>query len=220
VRQLVVNQYQCQDNSHLMQKSFRPPNIAKWIFHRRVWGFSVPKKVYLTFDDGPTPELTRWILDTLKEKNVKATFFCVGENAVSHPNLMQEIKADGHAVGNHTMRHEKGISVSKSTYLQSISEAAEVIDSKLFRPPYGRMPARFSKKIEKNFKIVMWTWLSYDYDKNVPLDYILLKAKSIREGDILVLHDNVKTEDRLKILLPQLIDLIQAKGLEFDVISA
>ena len=202
-----------------MIKVFKTPFFYRWIFHRRVWGFLDKKAVYLTFDDGPTEELTQWILNFLKEQNIKATFFCVGSNAKKLPVLINQIKSEGHALGNHTMRHEKGIKVSKKDYLQSIKETSEHIDSNLFRPPYGRMPVSFSKAIQKDYKIIMWSWLSYDYDKTVTIDKILRKAKQqIRGGDILVLHDNLKVEDRLKMLLPELVNIIHEKGLEFKAL--
>lgn len=203
-----------------MIKYFRTPSIFKWIFHRRVWGFSFSENVYLTFDDGPTNGLTKWILDFLESENVKATFFCVGGNAVKHPDLLKTILEQGHALGNHTMRHEKGTELSQTEYLKSIAEAGKVISSKLFRAPYGRLPMRYCKEIRKEYTIVMWTWLSYDYDAKVPVDKILKKAQKIKGGDIIVLHDNYKSADRLKEILPELIKLIKAKGLQFDIISA
>ncbi|NRA12785.1 MAG: polysaccharide deacetylase family protein [Crocinitomicaceae bacterium] len=202
-----------------MIKYFKTPNIFKWIFHRRVWGFSSSDKVFLTFDDGPTSDLTPWILDFLDSQNVKATFFCVGANVVKHPNLLTTIQERGHAVGNHTMRHEKGTDVSKRDYMKSIKEASGVISSNLFRPPYGRLPIRYSKGIRANHKIIMWSWLSYDYDASVPIDLVLKKAEKIKGGDIIVVHDNVKSTERLKDILPELVRIIKSKGLEFDIIS-
>jgi peptidoglycan/xylan/chitin deacetylase (PgdA/CDA1 family) len=204
-----------------MIRIFKTPLLARWIFPRRVWGFSSSDTVYLTFDDGPTEEMTQWILSTLDEKEVKATFFCVGANAEKFPELVAEIGAKGHAVGNHTMRHEKGTSVSEDTYQKSIEEAARHIPSRLFRPPYGRLPRKFDAKIHPEYKIIMWSWLSYDFDTSIPVETILQKAgKQIRPGDILVLHDNEKVEERVKMLLPQLIDSVHERGLKFGVISA
>lgn len=203
-----------------MIKYFKTPFFFKWIFHRRVWGFSSSDKVYLTFDDGPTSDLTQWILDVLESENVKASFFCVGANAKKHPDLVKSIIDNGHAVGNHTMRHEKGTKTSKSGYLKSIEEAGEFIPSKLFRPPYGRLPMRYCKEIRKDYKIVMWTWLSYDYDVSVSIEKILKKAKKIKGGDILVVHDNLKSQERLKVILPELIQIVKSKGLQFEVISS
>lgn len=202
-------------------KLFRTPIYFPWFFPRRRWGFSSDSNsVFLTFDDGPTSELTGWILDFLREKDVKATFFCVGENAKAHPELMNRMVDEGHAIGNHTMQHEKGTKVSKADYLNSIEEASQYIDSTLFRPPYGRLPMTFGRDICRDYTIVMWSWLSYDYDPSVPIEKVLDQADRIKAGDVLVVHDNVKVQDRIKVLLPALIDKIREKELNFAVISA
>ncbi len=202
-------------------KIFRTPIYFRWIFPRRKWGFSASKNcVYLTFDDGPTPKLSPWILDLLKQEKIPATFFCVGANAEAHPELVQRTLAEGHSIGNHTMRHEKGTKVSKNAYLASIDEASHFIPSKLFRPPYGRLPMIYGRNIRKKYTIVMWTWLSYDYDPSVSVSEILARAQRIKAGDILVLHDNEKVAERLQELLPKLIVCIREKGLKFAAISA
>ena len=198
---------------------FKTPFIFRWIFPRKIWGVSSSQRVYLTFDDGPTEELTPWILNELKKENIKATFFCVGENAKSNPGLMHEMRAAGHVIANHTMRHENGNKVSKQAYLKSIEDAEPYTSSTLFRPPYGRLPFSFVKPIRKKYEIVMWSWLSYDYDHSVSVDKILIEAQKIKAGDILVLHDNAKVEERIKVLLPKLIQLLKAKGFTFDVIT-
>jgi peptidoglycan/xylan/chitin deacetylase (PgdA/CDA1 family) len=201
-------------------KQFRTPYFFRWIFYRRIWGFSRSNgSVYLTFDDGPTPECTEWILQLLSEKNIKATFFCVGTNVKMHPELLDQMRSQGHVIGNHTMRHEKGTQTDKATYLQSIEEASEYIDSKLFRPPYGRIPMSYTKEVRKKYQIVMWTWLSYDYHNEVSAADILKRAETIKAGDILVLHDNCKSFEKLKEVLPDLLELIRAKGLKFAPIS-
>lgn len=202
-------------------KIFRTPIYFPWFFPRRKWGFSSnSNSVYLTFDDGPTPELTSWILNFLKKEEVKATFFCVGSNAKTYPKLMERIVGDGHGVGNHTMRHEKGTKVSRRKYLESIDEASEHIDSTLFRPPYGRLPMIYGRAIRKKYTIVMWSWLSYDYDKSVPVTKIIEEAYRIKSGDVLVVHDNEKVMERIKVLLPRLVQIVREKELNFAVISS
>ena len=202
-------------------KIFRTPIYFSWFFPRRKWGFSSDENsVYLTFDDGPTPELTSWILNFLKKEEVKATFFCVGSNAKTYPELMERIVDDGHGVGNHTMRHEKGTKVSRSKYLESIDEASEYIDSALFRPPYGRLPMIYGRAIRKKYTIVMWSWLSYDYDKSVPITKVIEEAYRIKSGDVLVVHDNEKVMERIKVLLPRLVQIVREKELNFAVISS
>jgi len=202
-----------------MATFFRTPRLFRWIFHRRIWGFSDSKNVFLTFDDGPTEEILPWILDFLKKEQIKATFFCVGENAKNHPELMKRIKMDGHSIGNHTMRHEKGNNTAKKDYLNSIDEAKAYTSSTLFRPPYGRMPVHYFKNIGESYKIIMWSWLSYDYNEKIPVSRILKKAENIKGGDVLVLHDNVKVNERLKEILPPLVNIIREKGLEFAKID-
>ena len=176
--------------------------------------------VYLTFDDGPVPEATPWILELLKEKGMKATFFCVGDNVRKHPEIFEQILSEGHAVGNHTMRHEKGVVTEESSYLDSVDEASKYIESKLFRPPYGRMTWKQSRVLRKKFRIIMWTWLSYDFDQNVPTQRIVQKAKKeIKSGDIVVFHDNMKSFDRLKKILPDVLSDLERKGLKALPIS-
>lgn len=200
---------------------FKTPQFFKWLFPRRMWGFSRSvKSVYLTFDDGPNPEITPWILDYLKQEDIKATFFCVGNNILKYPTLFERIKSEGHIVGNHTMNHEKGTKVSFKQYKKSISDTQLLVKNNLFRPPYGRIRAWQSFFLAKKYTIVMWSWLSYDFDTSVPITTILDKAKSqISAGDILVLHDNDKVKDRVKELLPKLVKVIRDKNHSFDLIK-
>jgi peptidoglycan/xylan/chitin deacetylase (PgdA/CDA1 family) len=201
-------------------KIFKTPRIFQWIFPRRTWGFSRSiNQVYLTFDDGPNPEITTWILDFLKDKNIVATFFCVGSNVKRYPELFKRIKSEGHSVGNHTMNHDKGTKVSFRKYKDSISETRKLVDTKLFRPPYGRINSLKSYKLSKEYQLIMWSWLSYDFDPTIPISVILEKArKQIKAGDILVLHDNPKVTNRVKELLPKLVEIIKEKGLIFEKI--
>ena len=202
-------------------KLFRTPKVFRWIFPRRIWGFSSSEpKVYLTFDDGPTEGLTDWLIEELSKHDVKATFFCVGENVKRHPNLTKKLIERGHVVANHTMKHEKGTSTSKSEYLASIQETSTLIDSKLFRPPYGRMPWTFTKAVSQSYRIIMWTWLSYDFDESVSVQNIIAQADRIKAGDILVLHDNKRVEERVKLILPEVIRIVKSKGLHFEVIPS
>jgi peptidoglycan/xylan/chitin deacetylase (PgdA/CDA1 family) len=198
---------------------FRTPHFFRWIFPKRMWGFSCPeKKVYLTFDDGPTPVASEWVLDFLRDENAPATFFCLGENVKNHPELFERMKAEGHAVGNHSYQHEHGFKASKKDYFTSIEIADELIQSKLFRPPYGRMPISYDRSLKK-YTIVMWSWMAYDFDDQVTIEQILQSAKSIRGGDILIFHDNQKSLDRLKIILPQVVEMLKDKGFSFEVIT-
>lgn len=199
---------------------FKTPRFFRWIFPKKTWGFSRSENaVYLTFDDGPDPDATPFVLDLLKERNIKATFFCVGENVLKHPELFKRMTDEGHTVGNHTMCHENGLKTDFGTYIASVDQAATLIDSKFFRPPYGRITGRQTKALSKRYKLIMWSWLSYDYDANVPVTKILTNAaKQIKGGDILVLHDNKKSVARLQVLLPEIVNIIEKKGLVFKKI--
>ncbi|MEY4520894.1 MAG: hypothetical protein RIT10_79 [Bacteroidota bacterium] len=202
-------------------KIYKTPRFSKWIFPKKTWGFSRKYPiVYLTFDDGPDPEITPWVLDVLKEQRIKATFFCVGQNVKNYPEIYQRMLAEGHQVGNHTMQHNKGTHTSFEKYVTSVEDAHELIHSRLFRPPYGRITPKQTAYLKKKFTIVMWTWLSYDYDPTVSTETILDKAKKhIKAGDILVFHDNKKSKDRLKVLLPETLKIIQEKQLNFNILS-
>jgi len=199
---------------------FKTPYLIKKLFFRRIWGFSLNKKsVYLTFDDGPHPDITNWILDYLSRESIKATFFCVGENVRKYPEIYARIIKDGHSVGNHSMHHNKASSSQKKEYLDSISQASELIKSNLFRPPYGRLPITWEEGFLKDYNIIMWSWLSYDFDKNISVKTILKKAKKIKSGDILVLHDNPKITEKQKELLPKLIRELKHNNFTFETIS-
>ncbi len=154
-------------------KFYRTPKLARILLFKRVWSLKNKKNnIYLTFDDGPHPDITSFVLDELKKRNVKATFFCVAENIIKYPDVYQRILSEGHQVGNHTYRHENAYKTKSKRYLSSIKNASAYIHSNLFRPPYGKLPSTLSWKIPKKYKIIMWTWLSYDYDQNVSVETI------------------------------------------------
>jgi peptidoglycan/xylan/chitin deacetylase (PgdA/CDA1 family) len=199
----------------------RTPRIIQRFFPGMTWGFSLDSAaVYLTFDDGPDPELTGWVLDTLKDYEAKATFFCVGDRVRQYPEVLKRIMEEGHAVGNHTMSHENGFTTDDKTYIASIQEAANVIPSKLFRPPYGRIKPSQAKALRSNdFRIIMWSWLTYDFDHGHQVDKVLRQVNGISAGDIIVLHDNPKCADRMKQILPAILAEVNRKGLICKAIS-
>ncbi len=198
----------------------RSPRLLHKVFPARIWGISVSdKSLFLTFDDGPNPKITPWVLDFLKEQQICATFFCVGENVEKYPELYQRILDEGHRTGNHTMKHLNGMKTEKNRYLQSISDAEKIVRSNLFRPPYGRLNKRMDKRLSEKFKIIMWTWLSKDYDRTIPVEKIIDASNKIKVGDILVFHDNEKTQDRLKEVLPPIILRLKSEGYLFRVID-
>ena len=201
-------------------KLFKPPRLTNWVFPRLRWRFSISEPVvFITFDDGPNPEITPFVLDLLKEYTWKATFFCVGQNVINYPELFERIVAEGHTVGNHTMKHLNSVKTENELYLQSFREFEERYPTQLFRPPYGRIKPSIAREIGRTHRIIMWSWLSYDYDLNVTNERILSEAKRIKKGEILVLHDNAKIAERQKELLPQLFRLLQEMGFRSEVIS-
>lgn len=202
-------------------KLFKPPRIAKWIFPRYTWRFSVLEPtIFLTFDDGPHPDITPFVLDLLQEYRWKATFFCVGENMQRYPELVERIEKEGHGIGNHTMNHLKGIYTETETYLANFQALERVKTTTLFRPPYGRMTPKQAREIAKTHQIIMWSWLSYDYDLGISTEKILSAADRVKPGDILVLHDNPKIAERQRELLPELFKKMETLGLKSLAISS
>lgn len=202
-----------------MLKLFRPPRWTDRLFRLYTWRFAVSDQtIFLTFDDGPHPDITPFVLDQLEKFGMKATFFCVGENMLRHPELVARIEKEGHRIGNHTMRHTKGTAVTDEAYFQSVDDFSRHYATPLFRPPYGRMRPSQQKALQERFHIIMWSWLSYDYDLNISIQHILHKARSIKSGDILVLHDNYKLAERQRELLPQLLQYLKSEGYRSEVI--
>ena len=199
---------------------FSSPQLIQLLFPNWIWKGPENDVVYLTFDDGPTPESTPYILGLLKKHDIKASFFCLGEQALKSPELIQRIVGEGHSIGNQTMHHENGWKTKSETYLESIEQSAALIDSKLFRPPYGKIRLSQSKKLrELGYKIILWTWMSYDFDKSLSAREIISKSRKIKGGDILVFHDNVKANERTKEVLPSLINSIIKQGYRFKTLS-
>ncbi|WP_289529439.1 polysaccharide deacetylase family protein [Labilibaculum sp. K2S] len=197
----------------------RAPGIFRILFPDFTWRYnSGVKKVYLTFDDGPIPESTLWTLNMLKEKNVKATFFCVGENVHKYPELFQEIIHAGHSVGNHTYNHLRGWSADTQLYIENVIMASDLIDSKLFRPPYGQIKKSQAKHLLPEYKIIMWDVLSGDYRKDIsPEECLNDVLKKVRPGSIILFHNHLKTEANMRFAVPRLIDELKLRGYEFDV---
>jgi peptidoglycan/xylan/chitin deacetylase (PgdA/CDA1 family) len=188
------------------------PNWLRWIYPSLVWKKSIKTNtVFLTFDDGPIPEVTQFVLDTLKTYQAKATFFCIGKNVIENPNLYQQIINNGHAVGNHTQHHLNGWQTNTSQYLQNVIDAQKSIASKLFRPPYGRIKRNQIKQLQlKGFSIIMWDVLSGDFDTNIDgIKCTNNVIQNIKPGSIIVFHDSVKAYDRLKIALPNTLQWLQ-----------
>jgi len=199
----------------------KTPKFVQSLFPSITWmGDSNDKSVYLTFDDGPVPEATPWVLDLLSKYDVKASFFCVGDNVESHPEIYQRIEQEGHVIGNHSNAHISGWDVSHDDYLSNIAQATTVIKSKLYRPPYGKMTYRQMKSIQQNFKIIMWDILSGDFDAKISPEKCYSNVmENLEPGSIVVFHDSKKCIDKLKAFLPQLIEKLQSDGCSFKLLE-
>ncbi|RLD66967.1 MAG: polysaccharide deacetylase family protein [Bacteroidetes bacterium] len=178
------------------------------------------KQLFITFDDGPIPEVTPDVLDVLATYNAKATFFMVGENAQRYPEIVNKIKDGGHNIGNHTFNHMNGTKVSDREYFKNIIQAREIIDSKLFRPPYGRIRPRQILELKKNFKIVLWSVLSGDFDyKTNPERCLNNVIKHAKSGSIIVFHDSLKAKENMLYALKGTLEHFGNMGFEFLAIN-
>jgi len=186
---------------------FQVPKIIHSFFPALIWNIpNAGNKIFLTFDDGPDPEATPRVLDILAEHDAKATFFCLGRQVEKHPAIFDRIKKEGHAVGNHTYSHLSGWTTSNKRYFADITRADEIIGSKLFRPPYGRIRPSQIRILKKNYKIVMWDVMSGDYDvKQKPKQIEKRVQKLCRPGSVVVWHDTIKAAPKLKIILPNIL---------------
>ncbi|RXR34063.1 polysaccharide deacetylase family protein [Flavobacterium piscinae] len=204
-------------------------SIIKSIFSNYVW--SIPnheKKVFLTFDDGPIPEITDWVLVQLKKYNCKATFFCIGNNIEKHPEVFNKLIEEGHAIGNHTFNHVKGWNTTNKTYFKemelceaAIQKSSNVnLSSKLFRPPYGKIKPSQSRRLRKlGYKIIMWDVLSADYKKEISREKCLQNVlKNVESGSIIVFHDSIKAFPNLEYVLPKTLQFLSENGFQCEII--
>ncbi|MFZ4105335.1 polysaccharide deacetylase family protein [Flavobacterium sp.] len=193
----------------------------KKLFSNYVWDIpNNENKVYLTFDDGPTPEITQWTLNQLKKYNAKATFFCIGNNIQKYPELLMEVIKEEHSIGNHTYNHLKGWKTNTQEYIENTKlfdkEYSKLTNEscKLFRPPYGKIKPSQSKILRKmGYKIIMWDVLSVDFDATITPEQCLENVlKNIIPGSIIVFHDSVKAYSNLEYVLPRTLDFLKQKG--------
>lgn len=202
-------------------KLFYTPKLFRIFPKKLLWSFSSSKSghVYLTFDDGPNPVITSYFLQRLKELNWTATFFCVGDNAKKHPEILQQIIEEGHAIGNHTFNHFNAIKVKRKKYLENVNKANSILDANLFRPPYGKITPSLIREISEKYQIVMWSFMAYDFDVQVPMNTLELEAKKhIGDGDIIILHDNEKFVHREKESFEIIVKVLKSKGLSSEKI--
>lgn len=198
----------------------QPPRLYRLLFPNAVWRLREKgrRTVYLTFDDGPIPEVTPWVLDVLDRYGVKATFFMVGDNVRKHPSTFEMVKQRGHSWGNHTMHHVQGMKMTHDDYAADIAEAQSLIDSRYFRPPHGLMKRGQGARTRRDFTIVMYDLVTRDYSRKMTPEKVLANVKRYtRDGSIIVFHDSLKAERNLREALPAAIEWLQSQGYEFRV---
>jgi len=196
------------------------PSVFRPLMGTLVWRKTQSSKViYLTFDDGPVSEVTPLVLDILDKYKVKATFFCVGENVQKNPELYEEVLQRGHKTGNHTYNHLKGFSESVPDYIENVRKAAELIDSRLFRPPYGQISFKQQKKLRLMYEIIMWDLITHDYNSKLSAKTVLQNVKRYsRNGSIIVFHDSIKAKKNVLTVLPLAIEFLESEGYSFGVL--
>lgn len=200
---------------------YKTPGIARFLLPKLIW--KIPgkeKKVYLTFDDGPHPEITPEVLNILNKFNAKATFFCVGDNVKKYPEVFKKILNNGHSVGNHTFNHLNGRKTENQIYFDNITLADKYINSKLFRPPYGQIKISQYKVLNKKYKIIMWDVLSGDFLPSLSKEKCLEKViKYTKSGSIIVFHDSLKTKEKVLYVLPGILKYFKNINFKTDCIK-
>jgi peptidoglycan/xylan/chitin deacetylase (PgdA/CDA1 family) len=202
----------------------KTPWLLKTLYPELIWNVKQsPGCIYLTFDDGPIPIVTPFVLNILKEYNAKATFFCIGDNVRKHPDVFEQVKNEGHAIGNHSYNHLKGWKTDDETYINNCMLADQLLDTKLFRPPYGRIKrsqAKLLKQAKPGLEIIMWSVLSGDFDKDLSPDKCLDNVlKNTRSGDIVLFHDSLKAQDRMEYALPRAMEFWSKEGFSFGPLT-
>lgn len=197
------------------------PDFIRKLIPGAVWRLPQKEKtVYLTFDDGPIPEVTPWVLDLLRKYNIKATFFCVGDNVRKHPEVFKMLVSAGHSVGNHTFNHLQGFKVKSDKYVENVELADAYIRSNLFRPPHGHLRIRQGTRLSKKFRFVMWDVITRDYNRKLSGEYVLNVVKRyVRNGSIIVFHDSIKAEKNMRYALPRAIEFLLSEGYKFEKIT-
>lgn len=207
--------------------------LIKKIFAKQFWDIpNTDNKIYLTFDDGPTPKITEWVLSELRKYNIKATFFCIGNNIEKHPEIFTKVIQEGHAIGNHTFNHWNGWKTSTEDYIKNCEQCSVVSNqlkmsklqsdySQLFRPPYGKITPSQSKKLRQlGYKIIMWDVLSADFDTTIsPEKCAENVVKNVVSGSIIVFHDSVKAFPNLEYSLPKTLEYLKEKGFAFETLD-
>ncbi len=200
----------------------KTPKFIRALFPNYIWRIPTSEKaIYLTFDDGPTPEVTPWVLTQLKEYDAHATFFCVGENINRHPELLDSLIHSGHSVGNHTYNHLNAWKTDMATYLKNVRRCARLVPTTLFRPPYGKLLPQQNTFLRRHYQIVMWDVLSGDFDENNSAETCLHNVIDNSEpGSIILFHDSKKAWPRLEKVLPEVLDRFTKAGYKFKALRS
>ncbi|MBS4039478.1 MAG: polysaccharide deacetylase family protein [Flavobacteriales bacterium] len=203
------------------------PKIFPWLFRKYLWNVSTNSKIiYLTFDDGPTPEVTSWVLNQLSLYQAKATFFCIGSRIQAYPELVVQLLEEGHLLANHTYEHVNGWKTITNDYVNEVLKTQDTIQTfqenktKYFRPPYGKItPKQTNALIKQGYQIVMWDILTYDFNSEFSVEKTLQKIyKYTQNGSIIVFHDSIKCKGKLYYLLPKVLQHFQEKGFQFHAL--
>lgn len=195
----------------------QPARFIRWLYPDAIWRMDTHEKsVYLTFDDGPIPEATPYILEVLARYGIKATFFMVGDNVRKHPHLFEEVKRQGHRIGNHTFNHIGGLRYLSKHYLENTDRANQLLQTNLMRPPHGWMRWLQYRAIKKHYKIIMWDVVTRDYSKRLTAKDVLWNVKHYtRNGSIITFHDSLKSIEKLKQMLPLALEWLISQGYTF-----
>ena len=198
------------------------PHYVQALFPGLVWKMSAEQKeIFLTFDDGPIPEVTPWVLSTLDAFDAKATFFCVGDNVRKYPDIFDQVLDAGHTVGNHTLNHLSGWATENISYFHNIRHCARMVHSGLFRPPYGKMKPSQVQFLQRHYRIIMWDVLSGDFDRNIkPEECYQNVIQHVTPGSIVVFHDSLKAKANLEYALPRVLEHLTEMGYVFRALPA
>lgn len=200
----------------------KTPNVFQNYFPNFIWRIPTKEKVlYLTFDDGPTPEITPWVLEQLAAYKAKATFFAIGEQITQSPALFQQVIAEGHSVGNHSYTHPNGWAMDSISYFHNVRHCARLVKSSLFRPPYGRLMPKQAQFLQRHYRIIMWDVLSGDFDPKISKERCLSNVtRNAKPGSIIVFHDSVKAKEKLEFALPRVLQHFSEKGYQFEALNS